>query len=347
MTNRLTQSLLHSLAALALGCAVALLIGEGIARVAESRRTDYRETAVQTHRGALLWKLKAPMIEPEPKEIKDGFRILVVGDSYTWGDGVYPESTYPRGLAYRLEDYFGEPYVEVLSMARPGWNSKTQLEKVRGFFPHLEPDLVIVGVCLNDAEPSNRERMEEGIKPARRRQVESRVGKWAYASSALVRLVFEGFENLRSRIAVRRYYHSLYAADTGTRTGFQTAIRGFARFSRKSKIPIVMAIFPIFDSQLGDGYSYRALHEEIGSLAGDAGLRVLDLLPAYEGVDARRLALIPFTDPHPNELAHRLAAERIAEYLIAEELITPPEETEAGPVGSPGDNARSLGQGDS
>jgi hypothetical protein len=108
-----------------------------------------------------------------------------------------------------------------------------------------------------------------------------------------------------------------------------------------------MAIFPIFDSQLGDGYSYRALHEEIGSLAGDAGLRVLDLLPAYEGVDARRLALIPFTDPHPNELAHRLAAERIAEYLIAEELITPPEETEAGPAGSPGDNARSLGQGDS
>jgi lysophospholipase L1-like esterase len=326
MRNGLKQPLFLRIAALVFGSAAALLAGEGIARVAESRRSVYRETAVQSHRGALLWKLKAPMIEPEPKEEKDGFRILVVGDSYTWGDGVYPESTYPRGLAYRLEDYFGEPYVEVLSMARPGWNSKTQLEKVRGFFPHLQPDLVIVGVCLNDAEPSNRQRMEEGIKPARRRQVESRLGKWAYSSSALVRLVFEGFENLRSRVAVRRYYHSLYADGTGTKRGFQTAIKGFARFSRKSKTPVVIAILPIFDSQLGEEYSYRALHEQIASLARDAGLRVLDLLPAYEGVDARRLALIPFTDPHPNELAHRLAAERIAEYLITENLIGAPEE---------------------
>ena len=53
----------------------------------------------------------------------------------------------------------------------------------------------------------------------------------------------------------------------------------------------------------------------------EAGLEVLDLLRFYEGVDARRLAVVPFSDPHPNELAHRIAADAIAEYLIERRMV--------------------------
>ena len=57
------------------------------------------------------------------------------------------------------------------------------------------------------------------------------------------------------------------------------------------------------------------------SLSEGAGLPLLDLRPFYTGIDARRLAVVPFSDPHPNELAHRIAADAIADYLIDHSVL--------------------------
>jgi hypothetical protein len=43
-------------------------------------------------------------------------------------------------------------------------------------------------------------------------------------------------------------------------------------------------------------------------------------LPAYAGIDAVRLAVEPFSDPHPNELAHRIASQYLVDYLVREGL---------------------------
>jgi hypothetical protein len=53
------------------------------------------------------------------------------------------------------------------------------------------------------------------------------------------------------------------------------------------------------------------------------GVPVLDLLETYWGVDGRRLAVIPFTDAHPSELAHRIASDTILEFLIEKDLLPP------------------------
>lgn len=48
---------------------------------------------------------------------------------------------------------------------------------------------------------------------------------------------------------------------------------------------------------------------------------MLDLLEAYRGVDVYRLALVPYTDAHPNELAHRIAADFILDYLARARFV--------------------------
>lgn len=83
----------------------------------------------------------------------------------------------------------------------------------------------------------------------------------------------------------------------------------------------MLAVFPIFDSPLDRRYPYRDLHAKIGDTAREKGIRSLDLLSAYEGMDFRSLQVAP-ADPHPSALAHRLAAERIFEYLEAEGLLS-------------------------
>ena len=76
-------------------------------------------------------------------------------------------------------------------------------------------------------------------------------------------------------------------------------------------------VFPIFDSQLDHRYHYHALHETMARTANELGIDSVDLLPRYAGIDARRLALDPFLDAHPSELAHRIAATAILEELDA------------------------------
>ncbi len=73
-----------------------------------------------------------------------------------------------------------------------------------------------------------------------------------------------------------------------------------------------MAVLPAFDSPFDDSYPYRAQHEQILAKLAELGIEAIDLWPLYEGVETRRLAVTPFTDAHPNELAHRIAADFLA-----------------------------------
>lgn len=55
----------------------------------------------------------------------------------------------------------------------------------------------------------------------------------------------------------------------------------------------------------------------IASACREADIEYIDLLEVYRGHSAESLWVHP-TDHHPNEVAHALAAKRIAEYVLHE-----------------------------
>jgi len=85
----------------------------------------------------------------------DAIRIIVLGDSVTFGRGVPLESTYARLLEDRLnaEERGGLRY-EVLNLAVGGYNSRQQLEFYKTKGRQYEPDLLVIGFVLNDATPA-------------------------------------------------------------------------------------------------------------------------------------------------------------------------------------------------
>lgn len=93
------------------------------------------------------------------------------------------------------------------------------------------------------------------------------------------------------------------------------ALRAFSRAAAERGIPALLVIWPVFDAPL-DRYHYRAIHWRVALLARDAGWSVLDLLPAYEGMDARQLVVEPFSDPHPSAESHGVGAEAIYRYIL-------------------------------
>jgi GDSL-like Lipase/Acylhydrolase family len=87
---------------------------------------------------------------PRPKD-PSLFRVLVLGDSLTYGLGIEERFTY----AHQLERLLRRRWrVEVVNAGIDGAQSEDIVRVARRLIPQIQPDVVIYGVCLNDFLPS-------------------------------------------------------------------------------------------------------------------------------------------------------------------------------------------------
>lgn len=78
------------------------------------------------------------------------FRILVLGDSVTFGHGTLDDTTYPYLLEQELRRWRPEVNWEVWNLGVPGYNTAQELQYLLEIGPRASPDLVIVGFYPND-----------------------------------------------------------------------------------------------------------------------------------------------------------------------------------------------------
>ena len=101
------------------------------------------------------------MIGPPPTKDPSSFRVLVLGDSLTYGDGIEERFTYSRQLERLLRRRWR---VEIVDAGVDGAQSEDIVRIARRLVPELQPDLVIYGVCLNDFLPSGVGQYDESIR---------------------------------------------------------------------------------------------------------------------------------------------------------------------------------------
>jgi hypothetical protein len=78
------------------------------------------------------------------------FRIIVLGDSVTFGHGSIFEHSYPRLLEDRLRAWRADIDWQVWNLGVPGYNTSQELAHLLEVGPAFQPDLVIVGFYEND-----------------------------------------------------------------------------------------------------------------------------------------------------------------------------------------------------
>jgi hypothetical protein len=84
---------------------------------------------------------------------------------------------------------------------------------------------------------------------------------------------------------------------------------------RERGVPFVVVIFPLFGNPLDDGYPFAEIHAQVARVAAEAGAKVVDLLPYYRGLRWELLVVNGAADEHPNEIAHRIAAQTLLKAL--------------------------------
>ena len=108
----------------------------------------------------LIWRLKprfdGPLATNElgfrdsSYKINADHKILLLGDSVSWGDGVEMNQSYPFLLEKMLNRNYPEKNIEVINSAVPGYSTFQQLIYLKKYGLKLKPDIIIHQFCLND-----------------------------------------------------------------------------------------------------------------------------------------------------------------------------------------------------
>ncbi|HAO46891.1 MAG TPA: hypothetical protein PLZ45_08090, partial [Ferruginibacter sp.] len=94
---------------------------------------------------------------------KENFRILCVGDSWTFGWGVNIENSWPASLERYLKEN-GISHVQVINAGKPGMYSRSYKTALRKMIPALKPDLVILGMLQLDDLAQSYEEAHRPVK---------------------------------------------------------------------------------------------------------------------------------------------------------------------------------------
>jgi lysophospholipase L1-like esterase len=259
---------------------------------------------------------RGPAFRPKP----EGTRHLVfLGDSFTFGEGVHNQDTYPE-VAARLLREDGQN-VLACNLGVGGYNTSQAAEVLRLFGFDLQPDVVVLGYTLNDAEPPLFQVDPKNGQPVRRAReafIESEGELGTPPDSLLYRLrLTQAIWQVRRQRELSRqtieYYLSLHSSSNKGRVESERALREIIEACKDRKIPCVVVMFPLLYN-LSDDYPFAHVHAQIGEVVRQAGGNFIDLLPALKGQRASDLIVHP-TDQHPNEIVHELAGRMVAEEI--------------------------------
>ncbi len=245
--------------------------------------------------------------QPKPAGVR---RLVCLGDSFTWGVGILFDDAWPQRVERALSRTRGERW-EAVNLAEPGMNAVQQASRLESEGLGYGPDVAVMAWVLNDSEDEEAAAARRAADWAEEERREPAAADALLDRSALVRLVrtrvHATLENRRRTLGYRSMYAESYAGWAAARR----ALSAMGGMCRANGVPLVVVIFPLFANRLDAGYPFADLHAKVAQAAGEAGAKVVDLLPHYRTVDWRLLVVDGAADEHPNEIAHRIAAQAI------------------------------------
>jgi len=241
-----------------------------------------------------------------PPKSPTRFRIVVVGDSFTWGQGIEREERYSN----RLEQMLGARY-EVLNFGIPGDNMPEHLTRLAQAL-EIAPDFVLLQLYINDFETTEMSRPRPyPLAPAW-------LDTQLLQSSLLFQLLQNQWAHFQEAVGITESYNDYMArnlrdpAASNARKAFGQ-LREFFDRTRAAHIAAGAVLFPATDAlgPHGAGYPFGYLHDGVRDICAAEHIRCLDLLPLFSTFADARVAWVSAFDAHPNAMANQLAADEI------------------------------------
>ncbi len=253
-------------------------------------------------------------------------RLLCLGDSVTFGEGVRFEHTFPEITAELLNDKFGDSSlnVEAYNLGVGGYNTSQSEFLFNLLVEQLAPDVVVLGYFPNDPEPPLFEfdpMTQSVVRADRPAEIwegcdDPQPPSSLLRMSRVSQLVWRFTDARRRTEQTMRYYHALFDEENSGWRESRQALRKIKEQCDRRSLPLLIVLFPVLYS-LNDDYPLADIHARLAEEAQRLDVMFLDLLPLFKEHQAADLWVHP-TDQHPNEIAQKIAAQAIADRLLPE-----------------------------
>jgi lysophospholipase L1-like esterase len=231
-------------------------------------------------------------------------RIAFVGDSFIYGWGIErTEDRFPDRIQ-SLFDGRSPGTVEVMNVAKPGWDTGAQLQPIQDMIARYGVDEVVLCYVANDIEkllPTT-----DDFNPIRPPDAQF----FNMDSSCLMDYLYRRI--YLPRIPSVRNYHDWLAegyGDEGIWRRHQEQLNAIIGHCRENGVTLHVALLPFIRTS-GDKFHIADLHALMRRFFEVNQTPVVDLYPAIAGLPAEDL-VVNRVDAHPNERAHKLFAEAI------------------------------------
>ena len=243
-----------------------------------------------------------------PKD--DKYRIAVVGDSFTWGQGVEESDRFSD----LIEQALGPGY-EVFNFGRPGNNMPEHLQVLTQALD-THPDFVLLQLYINDWETASM------VRPEPPKLLPASIDAYLEKRSIVYDLFRDETVSLLQNAGVVDGYVS-YMERNLRDPNLPNAKRAYGQLAefidraRAAHVGVGVVLFPAPDAlgPRGRDYPFRYLHDGTARLCDEKHVPYLDLLPLYSTIDDPKTLWVSPFDAHPNAASHRMAADAILKYF--------------------------------
>lgn len=295
--------------ALALSTGVTLVAMEGVARTMHQAPWYDVLVAEQSASEALpvahnSLGLRGP--EPGPKAAGTQ-RVLMLGDSFTYGLGVADDAAVLPALVERAL-----PGVEVVNGGLPGSLTGQWLDLWEEHGDALAPDAVVLVFFLRDGTWSSS--IPEYFDRIRSQVVERNQASWAYRNLALFRLYQDRVDRDGIAHDTTQGFLDAYLGgpdDTAEWQRAQDNLRAIRVQAQGQGAQVGLVVYPVLTELDAPEYPFQAIVDHLVDWGHAEGMPTTSLLPVFRGHSAPELWVSPF-DQHPNPSGHELAAQGVA-----------------------------------
>ncbi|MBM3976459.1 MAG: hypothetical protein FJ299_05660 [Planctomycetes bacterium] len=260
-------------------------------------------------------------------------RVVLLGDSVTYGTGVDLKDSLPKQLERELREVCAGQTVEVLNFGVYAYNTRQEVALLEHRALAFAPDVVLLVATVTDASGWGvAEDAELSWQASWMRRLGLRSGVWEEQALEKADWRIRSMNRLR-RISVlvdfaaNRAHGALQSGilegsfkrdwmdGTPGRTLIRESLEQLKRLGARHGFTAHVVMYPTL-TKLGPGYPYHFPTAKLRGECEQLGIPFTDLLPPLLGQDARALQAHQH-DRHPNATCHRLVAAWLARELRA------------------------------
>lgn len=263
--------------------------------------------------------------DPRPRG-PSTYRIVCIGDSFTFGQGVGDDEAFPAQLEQLLDARFPAADVQVLNAGVPGYGTVDELRYLESRIERLDPDLVIVQfLSVNDfhnngAPALGRVEVRDGwlYENEAPRPQPWRTLDWLKRKSRLASFVSER----AGAVAMRLGLMDAGVGDTVDAAEAELAVTTLERIAERTARHGAVSLFVLATGQapiVAPDEPVLAAKPVVERAAREAGAVFVDLTPDLrERARAADAAALYYPlDGHWTAAGHAVAAETLAQAIAA------------------------------